>query len=91
MLDGIVGYVRNKPRTSALTGAAVVAAFGLLAWDASRGGALLAYLPLLLCFAMHGLMHGRHGGHGGDQNGEGALKEIMLEPNEERTSGHGHD
>ncbi|MCF1504090.1 DUF2933 domain-containing protein [Afifella sp. H1R] len=92
MLNGIVTYVRNKPRTTALMGLVGAATTAVLVWDARRGGTLYAYAPLLLCFAMHGLMHGGHGGKGHNHapEDEQGLQRIPVEPNDRRPLNHDH-
>jgi len=88
MLDGIVSTIKNKPRTTVLFGLLATAGIALLTWDAQRGGTLYAYTPFLLCLAMHGLMHGRHGGHrhGTVIQDEEAPKRIPVEPHREQVT-----
>lgn len=53
---------------------ALLLAGSLLGYELSiqlLGSDWLLYLPLLICVAMHFLMHGGHGGHGGKNAGSG--------------------
>jgi hypothetical protein len=74
----------RPPAFLVLCGFLIIAAFFLLTEHRAHVFGILPFVLLLLCPILHFLLHGKHGGHGGDEVHPGHTDAGKRDPGGER-------